>query len=271
MKIFTIKNNNIFYKIFSLIFSLIFWIFVWEIVALVINEEIYLPSPFKTFEVLKGLVKMKIFWYTILTTILRVILGFLISCIIGSITGILCGLNRFMYELFHPLIVSVKSTPVMSFIMIALIWFKDDNVPIFICFLMCYPIIWTSVVEGMKQVDNKLLEMASLFKVNKNYVIKNIYMPSVLPYLTAGMMTALGLGWKVTVAAEFFSNQKLSIGTKLYDAKVYLESEMLFAWTIVVILLSFVFEYLLKYLIKNAMTFKKNIKSRQVVNYVKSR
>lgn len=263
MEIFTTKNKIRFYKVFSLIF----WIIVWEIAALVINTEIYLPSPFRTFQALIHLVKMKVFWYTVISTISRVVIGFIISFIIGGLTGILCGLNKFIYELFHPLIISIKSTPVMSFIIIALIWFKSDNVPIFICFLMCYPIIWTSVVEGMKHVDNNLLDMAYLFKVKKTYIVRNIYIPSVLPFLSTGMMTALGLGWKVTVAAEVLSNPKLAIGAKLFDAKVYLESENLFAWTIVVILLSLVFEYILKYIIKNAMTFKKNMKRKQVVNY----
>lgn len=255
MKIFTIKNNNIFYKIFSLFF----WIMVWEIIALIINKEIYLPSPFKAVFVLFQLIRTNIFWKTVLNTFSRVLLGFLLSTLVGGLTGILCGLNKFFKELFHPLIVSIKSTPVMSFIIIALIWFKSDNVPIFICFLMCYPIIWTSVVEGMKQVDNKLLEMAYLYEVRKIYILKNIYFPSVFPYLVTGMITALGLGWKVTVAAEVLSNPKLSIGSNLYNAKVYLESEILFAWTIVVILLSLIFEYLVKFSLGKSL-FKKEHK-----------
>lgn len=266
MEIFTTKSRNRFYKVFSLFF----WIIIWEIAALIINKEIVLPSPFRTYEALVHLVKMKVFWYTILNTISRVILGFMISLIIGVITGILSGLNNFIYELFHPLIVSVKSTPVMAFIIIALIWFKHGNVPIFICFLMCYPIIWTSVVEGMKHVDDKLLDMASLFKVKRTYIVRNIYIPSVLPFLSTAMTTGVGLGWKVTVAAEVFTSDKLSIGTNLFNAKIYLESEMLFAWTIVIIILSLVFEYLLKYIIKNATTFKKKTKNINADNMLRA-
>jgi NitT/TauT family transport system permease protein len=67
------------------------------------------------------------------------------------------------------------------------------------------------------------------------------------------MITSLGLGWKVTVAAEVLSSPKFSIGTKLYKAKIYIESEQLFAWTIVVIVLSLILEYIFKYFLKKML------------------
>lgn len=137
----------------------------------------------------------------------------------------------------------------MSIIIIALIWFQSGRVPIFVCFLMCFPIIWTNAVEGIRQVSKDLLQMAKVYRVNRSLIIRRIYIPSIRPYLIAGVTTALGLGWKVTVAAEVLSNPKFSIGGNLYGAKVYLESSQLFAWTSVVIILSFAFEYLFKYII----------------------
>ena len=141
----------------------------------------------------------------------------------------------------------------MSFILIAVIWFKSDNVPIFICFLMCFPIIWTSVVGGINNVDQRLIDMAYVYKVDKRYIIKDIYIPSIIPYVTTSMITSLGLGWKVTVAAEVLSSPRFSIGTKLYDAKIYVESGQLFAWTLVVIILSLILEYILKYFLQKIL------------------
>jgi NitT/TauT family transport system permease protein len=144
----------------------------------------------------------------------------------------------------------------MSFIIIAIIWFASSMVPVFVGFLMCFPIIFTNVYEGVKNVDNKLLEMSKVYNIKKLRVVRNIYIPSLIPYILAGMTTALGIGWKATVAAEVLSHPKYAIGTHLYDAKVYLESAELFAWTIVVIGLSFIFEYVIK------MLFRKKIKER---------
>ena len=245
MKIFTIlKNKNI-----TRVMIAIFWIAIWEIASLLIGKEVYLPSPLNTLKALFALSITSKFWYSIAMTFIRVVVGFVISCIAGIILGIICGLNRFLYQLLNPLVIAIKSTPVMSIIIIALIWFQSGRVPIFVCFLMCFPIVWTNAVEGIRQVSKDLLQMARVYRVNRSLIIRRIYIPSISPYLIAGITTALGLGWKVTVAAEVLSNPKFSIGGNLYGAKVYLESSELFAWTSVVVILSFAFEYLFKYII----------------------
>ncbi|NLY60466.1 MAG: ABC transporter permease subunit [Clostridiales bacterium] len=245
MKISTILKN----KKTARLLVVIFWIAIWEIASLVIGREVYLPSPLNTVRALLRLSVTSKFWYSIAMTFIRVVAGFIISCLGGIILGIMCGLIKFLYELLNPLVIAVKSTPVMSIIIIALIWFQSGRVPVFVCFLMCFPIIWTNAVEGIRQVNRDLLQMAKVYRVNKGLIIRRIYIPSVTPYLIAGITTALGIGWKVTVAAEVLSNPKFSIGGNLYGAKVYLESSELFAWTSIVIILSFAFEYLFKYII----------------------
>lgn len=244
-----LRNRRLLYRSISFIF----WIIIWEIIALLINKSIYLPTPIKTFEALIYHMQTIVFWKTIGATIIRVTVGFIIACVLGSLLGIICGINNFIYEIINPIIVAIKSTPVISFILIAIIWLKSRNVPIFICFLMCFPIIWTSAVEGISHVDKRLIDMSYVYKVQKKYIIKHIFIPSIVPYIRTAMITALGLGWKVTVAAEVLSNPKFSIGNNLYNAKVYVESEQLFAWTIVVIILSLILEYLFKHIIKKIL------------------
>ncbi len=242
MKTSITKKKQFQYKIIAFAF----WIIVWWGLALLVNQEIYVPTPTRTFQVLIENIGQINFWKTIMATISRVALGFLFACIIGTSLGVLCGMHYFSYTLWHPVISAIKSTPVMSFILIAIIWFQSNQVPVFICFLMGLPIIWTSTVEGIRNVDNRLIEMASVYKVDRKYRISHIYFPSITPYIRAAMITALGLGWKVTVAAEVLSNPKFSIGTKLSEAKIYVESASLFAWTIVVIILSLLLEGIFK-------------------------
>ncbi|SCZ06453.1 ABC transporter permease [Alkaliphilus peptidifermentans] len=220
----------------------VFWIAVWQIIHLVIKRDIYVPSPINVFITLVDLVLLPIFWKSVFTSIYRVIIGLLISIIIGVLVGIVSSLNRHIYQIVSPLITVIKSTPVLSFIIIALIWISSSNVPIFICVLMCFPVIWTNVVTGICNIDDKLIQMAKVYRVNRLIVLKEIYLPSIKPYLTAAVITSLGLGWKVTVAAEVLSHPRNAIGSNLYSAKVYLESNELFAWTFVVILLSLLFE-----------------------------
>jgi NitT/TauT family transport system permease protein len=140
----------------------------------------------------------------------------------------------------------MRTIPVMSIIIIAIMWFRDTNVPIFVAFLMCFPIIWTNTVSGIRSTDVKLLEMCEVYKIRRMRVIRSVYFYSSLPYIKAGMVSALGIGWKVTSAAEVLSLHKYSIGRFLYDSKVYLEIPDLFAWTVIIVSLSFLFEGLLK-------------------------
>jgi NitT/TauT family transport system permease protein len=233
------------------IYIILFWLVVWEVLSLIINQEIYLPSPFSTFNALVDLLKTKDTYITIFYSTYRTLSGFFVSCLFGIIIGYLCGTNQFFYDLFTPFIGIIRTIPVMSIIIIAIMWFKDSNVPIFVAFLMCFPIIWTNTVSGIRSTDQKLLQMCQIYNIKKIRVIKSVYFYSVLPYVKAAMISALGIGWKVTSAAEVLSLPKYSIGRYLYDSKVYLEIPDLFAWTVIIITLSYFFETVLKKLFKS--------------------
>lgn len=229
---------------------ILFWIFVWEILSLIIAQEIYLPSPHAAFSSLMNLLISKDTYITIYYSTYRTLAGFFLSCIFGIFLGIISGIHKPVYNLLNPLIVIIRTIPVMSIIIIAIMWFKDTNVPIFVAFLMCFPIIWTNTVSGILSTDVKLLQMCEVYKIKKSRIISSVYFYSSLPYIKAGMISALGIGWKVTSAAEVLSLPKYSIGRFLYDSKVYLEIPDLFAWTIIIVSLSFLFESLLKTIFK---------------------
>lgn len=238
-------------KVQRTIFIVVFWTLIWYFLHLIIDQNLYMPSPLAVFSRLSELVFLSTFWLGVFASIYRVAIGVTLSVLLGVILGVLSGSRKIFYDFLNPLVISIKSTPVLSFIIIALIWFSSSNVPIFICLLMCFPIIWTNVVEGIKNVDIKLLEMAKVYKVSKINIIKKIYIPCVKPFVFASLITSMGLGWKVTVASEVLSYPKHAIGSNLYSSKVYLDSEQLFAWTIVVIILSIIFEIIFKKLINN--------------------
>lgn len=102
--------------------------------------------------------------------------------------------------------------------------------------------IYTNILEGIRQTDRKILEMAKVFRVNLRRQIRYIYVSQVLPYFLSACRLSLGMCWKAGVAAEVIGVPSGSIGEKLYNAKIYLNTPDLFAWTIVIIVISFVFE-----------------------------
>lgn len=232
------------------VYVLLFWILIWELCSLFINQSILLPSPLEVLKTLIQLMWQIYFWSCVFSSIGRVIEGLILSISLGILLGVIAGLNNFIEELLEPLIIAVKATPVMSIIIIALVWFKSSNVVIFTAILMCFPIIYTNVLEGIKSVDISLIQMANVYNVKTKYIIMDIYLPCIKNYIISGILMCLGIGWKVSVASEVLSIPTYSIGLNLLTAKSTLETSELFAWTIVVVLLSFAFEVIFKYYLR---------------------
>lgn len=249
MKNSIIKLNKNKFKLLNKFFIILIWMIIWELCSLIINKDILLPAPFNVFKTLISLMGKGYFWISVFKSIIRVILGLIISIIFGIVLGIISGLNKFLEELLEPLIVTIKATPVMSIIIIALVWFKSSNVAVFTTILMCFPIIYTNVLLGIKSVNKSLITMAQIYKVKKIYILQDIYIPSIKQYIVSGILMCLGIGWKVCVASEVLSTPRYSIGLNLFNAKSTLETEELFAWTIVVVLLSLIFEMCFKHYI----------------------
>ncbi|WP_446899061.1 ABC transporter permease [Clostridium sp. LBM24168] len=234
----------------------VFWIIIWEILSALVGSDILLPSPFQVLKSLFTLIGDVYFWKSILYSLFRVILGISISIFSGIILGIFAGINKFVEDFLQPIVISIKSTPVMSIIIIALVWFTSSNVVIFTAILICFPIVYTNVLEGIRSADKNLIQMARLYRVKEKYILKDIYLPGIKNYIVSGILMCLGIGWKVSVAAEVLSTPKYSIGINLLDAKTMLETSELFAWTSVVIALSFMFEIIFKYFINRFSSCK---------------
>ena len=178
-------------------------------------------------------------------TLVRILSGFALGVAGGILLAVLTARSRFAEELLRPLRSVVKATPVTSFILLALLWLASDLVPLFIAFLMVLPIVWTSTADAIVHTDARLVEMGRVFGLSKAKILLKIYVPSVLPESLAACTTSLGFAWKAGVAAEIIALPQRSIGYQLYESKLRIETVDLFAWTLLVILLSMLLEWLL--------------------------
>lgn len=224
------------------IWTVLIWLAVWEITARFIGQEILLVSPFTVFLRFMELIVTVSFWESILFSFLRITGGFFLALFIGIILAWISFFCRFIKELAAPLMAVIKSAPVASFIILILIWVPSRNLSFVISFLMVLPIIYTNILYGIENTNKNLLEMAEVFRVPYSKRIRYIYLSETLPYLRAACSISLGLCWKAGIAAEVIGIPSGSIGERLYEAKIYLETPDLFAWTFTIILLSICFE-----------------------------
>ncbi len=231
-------------KIFA---AIAFWFSVWFLVAYRVNSQFLFPAPSTVFKELLLLIPDKSFWLITCTSLLRILWGILVSLILGTLLSYLTYSSRLLNLLLSPAISAVKATPVASFIILALLWLDRNILPVFITALIVIPIVWANVSQGIRSVDTGLIEVASIYRFSVGKKITRLYIPSIAPYFMASCRSALGMAWKAGIAAEILATPENSIGTELYYSKTYLETPTLFAWTLVVVLLSILIEKLFMY------------------------
>ena len=229
-------------KLIRNLLALVFWLAVWQGFAAILAKPLLLPGPFEVFVRLAELAVTKDFWYYTAVSLGRIVLGVGAAIVLGLLLAVLCCKSSLIDTLIAPLLVTIKSTPVASFVILVLIWVKRDYVPVLIAGLMVLPIVWANVCAGIRGTDRQLLEMAKIYKLSRTRVLKRIYIPSVMPHFHSACRTALGFGWKSGVAAEVLTVPTHSIGRLIYESKLYLMTTDLFAWTVVVVLLSLLLE-----------------------------
>ena len=229
---------------------LLFWTALWALLARLVGQELLLPSPLRVLEELFSMAGTEAFWLATSRSILRVLAGLLSATILGVLLAALTEYSALARQLLSPVMTLVKSTPVASFIILALLWLGRDILPAFITALMVLPVVWANVSAGLSGRDRQLLELARVYRLPRRRVLRRITLPSVLPHFRAALRSSLGMGWKAGIAAEVLTVPPHSIGKNIFEAKLYLETPELFAWTLTVILLSLVIERILLRLVE---------------------
>ncbi len=226
-----------------------FWLILWTVVSAIIGKEVILPSPIAVIKSWGLLFTLPQFYYAIFSSLLRITIGFGVGCIVG--VAIAISMHNFAPSrpFFAPILLVIRATPVASFILIARVWIERGHIPSFIAALMVIPIVCSNMVTAMKEMDPQLKEMVAIYNISFSHRLKYFYLPSVMPYFSACAVTSFGLAWKAGIAAEVLYPPQNSLGRALQDAKAYMETADLFAYTITVVLCSLACEKLLSFVI----------------------
>ena len=148
------------------ILAVLFWIAIWQFASMYLKQEILLASPVSVVRKLFELIFSGNFWQSVGFSFVRIVTGFLLAVLLGIFLAVWAYWSKTVEILTAPVIAVVKSTPVASFIILCLIWIPSKNLSVFISFLMVLPVIYTNILEGIRQTDRKILEMAKVFRVN---------------------------------------------------------------------------------------------------------
>lgn len=227
--------------------SIAFWILLWQLASVLIDRELFLPTPAKVCEVFfTELIYEESFRASIAVSLVHIGEGFLLGTILGITLAVLSHCAAAVRVLLWFPMKVIKSVPVASFVILSLLWMRSEHLSVFIPFLMVLPILYINTMAGLEKIDLKLLDMATLFKLSFSQKVLHIYIPQILPHILSACSLAVGMAWKSGIAAEIIGLAGNSIGNQLYQAKLYLMTPELFAWTIVIVALSMVCEHLIQ-------------------------
>ena len=238
------------------IMGIVFLGFLWDLIAYSIGLYSIFPKLTQLLNNTFVLFVHPDFYITLGATLARGSLGFIISFALSLIAAIASSQNSFIKHFFQPIVVVFRSIPIIAIVLIAMLWFNNNLLPVFIAFFSMFPIMYQSILGGLEHTDKKLVEMAKVFAKTKLEIFSSIYLPSARGLMLDGLKTALGFGWRAVIIGEVLAQPMRGIGTKMKEAQAFINISELIAWTVVAIIISFIFDKLLLY-IGNLSTNKK--------------
>jgi NitT/TauT family transport system permease protein len=195
-----------------------------------------LPSPLKVLQGFIEIVASGELWKHVGASLYRISIGFGLACLVSLLAGLLITLSTTARTVARDFTTILNSTSVFVWIVVSLIWFGlTDAAPMFTTLMITLPVMLANILEGVENVDRKLLEMARVYKLNWWDRFYHITVPGTVPYIVAGMKVGFGLGLKVSVVAEIFG-VNTGIGYMMNYSRDTLRTDMVFVWALVLIL-----------------------------------
>jgi ABC-type nitrate/sulfonate/bicarbonate transport system ATPase subunit/ABC-type nitrate/sulfonate/bicarbonate transport system permease component len=240
------KTNN--KKILPFILAVFTLATIWQIISISIGYPAIFPSIFDLISDTLHLFIQSEFYFALLGTICRGLLGFVITFFIAFSFGSLAVFNSFFKDFFQPIVVFTRSIPVISIVLVALLWFSPPFLPVFVAFFSMFPILFQSIQSGLENVDKKFVEMGKVFGLSPQKRFFYIYYPAGRSTIFDGISSAMGFGWRAVIIGEVLSQPVHGIGSQMKEAQAYINVSEIIAWTVAAILISYVFEKIILFL-----------------------
>lgn len=202
-------------KVLSIVFVIMIWFILVEAARggnqfLMEHRLHQLPTPFETWEAFldslspsadAGIIYKPSILQHAGASIWRVLIGFSLAALVGIPSGLIMGRSKYASDFGGPIVELFRPIPPLAWIGVGLLVFTY-NVGLFIVFIgVVFPII-LSTINGVKAVDEELIEAAKTLGANRINILRKVVIPGALPSIVTGMRIGLGIGWMSIVAAE---------------------------------------------------------------------
>lgn len=227
-----------------------FWLAAWVFAAALVAQPLILPGPGAVALALLRLVCDGGTWAILVGSGARILGGLALAAVCGGALAGISSRSRAFAHLVAPVLSFVKATPVACVVVLLLIWLGSERVSIAAVFLMALPGVYFSLFEGLAQVDKPLEQMFRLHGVRGWRLFCAHTWREVLPFVLSCARAVIGMSWKAGVAAELIGMAVGTVGERIYQAKLLIETADLLAWTVLVVMASWACERVLVWLLR---------------------
>ena len=222
--------------------SCVLFIILWEISAVLINNDIYIPKIECILWEVVNLVRDKHFYIYASSSFLRTVISYSAALILSIILGILSLVYPFFRYLINPINLFIKTIPTLVLVVLALVWFDKDKAPFIVGFAIIFPILYEGIQNSLCKIDEKILEMCNIYEVSMYDKIRKIYIPTIKFYIINIFVSTISLTFKVVIAGEVHGQPRYGIGSQIQLEKVNFNTTGIFAWILIIVFISLIFE-----------------------------
>jgi len=230
-------------KIFYSVFAISAFLVLWFVISGYYNSPLF-PGPVETVYAFFSILATQDGWYQIGVTCYRVFVGTLFGSCVGALCGILPRYSKMaeytVKSVVYPLF---ESIPSLCWVLIFVVWFGlSDMTPILAITAAVIPFFIINIWEGVKELDETLIEMAHTCTRNRLRILQKVIMPMLYPYAFSAFKTSFEVAWKVVILGEVFG-AACGIGYMLWISYEVYAIEYVFAWTLCCAIIIIVFDY----------------------------
>lgn len=239
-------NKNNLQKIMAIAFALLLW----QAIALLLNNTLLLAGPLEVLNRLFELLQTEEYWISLANSMSNILLGLFMAIATGLMLAAISSKLKFVDIMLWPIVACIKATPLASFVIICLVWVGNTKLSIITVFLIVFPIVYSNMLTAYKSIDKKLDQMLMIFEVPFSRRMRLLYIPQSIKTFISTLEVAIGMAFKSGVAAELIAVPRNTIGDLLREAKVFLLTADMFAWTFSIIVISVCVERFIVFVIK---------------------
>ena len=239
-------KKSILNKIKLRILGIILFIVLWQILSMIIGENTFIfPGPIESFKQAIAMLKESYIYKCIYETMYRMCVGFLISFVLAFVLGVIAGNNNKIEELIKPTMTILRSVPTATLVYLFLVIAGARLTPLFIVILVAFPILYESILGGIKSTPKVLLEAGMLDGASVIQTNTKIRIPLSIPYIAVGFASSFALSLKIEIMAEVITGYtRLGLGSAILSAQRSDPTNMVpvFAYSLVAIVIMLIFD-----------------------------